>query len=227
MNEELEEICDFTVEYSVIHTKQMEILQDAKARFDSDKNLMRAFRYAAGISKQKMNAMRTAFEAHLGNLAASTEQADKEAEREAKERFEMLLAESDQHAEENYRAALAKREADYQNACMMMSAAERPEVIDAAAAILKKLGTYRDSAEKYENALVMAVAAKKEAQKAADWEKDKEIIERYQKKVDHLVNELKHPSDMRARLNRLSLERDLKWYRTEIERLKKGDPNHE
>ena len=174
-----------------------------------------------------MNAMRTAFEAHLGNLAASTEQADKEAEREAKERFEMLLAESDQHAEENYRAALAKREADYQNACMMMSAAERPEVIDAAAAILKKLGTYRDSAEKYENALVMAVAAKKEAQKAADWEKDKEIIERYQKKVDHLVNELKHPSDMRARLNRLSLERDLKWYRTEIERLKKGDPNHE
>ena len=206
----LRTMLDQREEYTVTAESVREGAANARQSFSDNRNLTRAFRYASGDVKQRLDQLRNTFEARLNALVSSAEQADETAEKEARERFEAAREEAESRVEAKFREAEIRREKDYQRACEELNSAKRSVDFGTALNLFSKLEDYKNSAE-----LKMKAAQAKE--EASYHEKVTAEIEKYQKKIQGLEEELKHA----PLFKRGEMKSAIKWYQNEIEKIRK------
>ena len=165
---EMAKFYDFDVSYPVKLRAERAAVQQIKSRFDGDRNLNRAFRYAQGETKQKLESTKQSFSDVLEKRIKTAEALDKQALDKAKAEYARKLELADRKAEEMSRAAQDKREADYQAACKQLDEAKTPLQYRNAAGALDALKSYKDSEEKRQEALDRAFAAAKAEQEAKE-----------------------------------------------------------
>ena len=163
---ELSKFYDFKVNYPSVKNSQQSLVQEARARFDSDRNLNRAFRYASGESKQRLDALKKELNDRLNAQIKAAELSDQKALEQAKAELAAKTEAADRRAEELSRTAQEKREADYQAACRVFDEAKTILQFRNAAGALDALKTYKDSAEKKAKAIKIAEDMEKEEQEA-------------------------------------------------------------
>ena len=145
---ELKKLYDFTVAYPVKSREETAATQQIKSRFNGDRNLSRAFRYAQGETKQKLETLKNELFDTLDKRVRAAETSDKKALEEAKSEFAAKLEAADRRAEEMSRTAQEKREADYQSACKQADEAKEDFEFTNAGVALKRVGKYKDADER-------------------------------------------------------------------------------
>lgn len=165
---ELKKLYDFTVAYPVKSREETAATQQIKSRFNGDRNLSRAFRYAQGETKQKLETLKNELFDTLDKRVRAAETSDKKALEEAKSEFAAKLEAADRRAEEMSRTAQEKREADYQEACRQAEIAKDDFEFTNAGVALKRVGKYKDADER----------ARECEQKAAEIKASREQAER-------------------------------------------------
>ena len=195
-------------EYVVISESQAELVEMSRKNFEENKDLTRAFRYATGESKARMDQLRSAFEARLNALVTVAREADETAEREARERFESARDEAERKLEETYQDALVIREEEYQKACETLRTKPSYAELVKAEAVFSRLEDYKNCRELKKE----TEAAKEEA---LYYERVTKEVARYQEKINWLEKELPNTPI----LKRPELKKSIKWYRSEIEKL--------
>ena len=180
---ELKKLYDFAVAYPVKLREETAATQQIKSRFNGDRNLSRAFRYAQGETKQKLETLKNELFDTLDKRVRAAETSDKKALEEAKSEFAAKLEAADRRAEEMSRAAQEKREADYQAACRMADAAKEDSEFRNASAAWKHVGNYKDATERAVDCEQKAAEikarrerAEREAKEKAEAAKRKKIL---------------------------------------------------
>ena len=208
--DKLSEMLDQHEEYSIIAEHERESAAKARERFSKNRDLTRAFRFAEGDSKAKLDRLSMAFEARLNARIEAAEKADKKAEQEAHERLASVIEEANQAVAEAYQLASKRIEDAYQNACRILNKESNSNELASAVTTFDRIQSYRDSEQ-----------LRKEAEnkrKAASFnERVTQKIEVYQKKI--MTHEKELPST--PLLKRGKLKQEIKWYQNEIEKLKK------
>ena len=178
---ELRKLYNFYVSYSAKLRGETTFTQQVKAQFSSDRNLARAFRYAQGETKQKLEALKKGLHDRLDKRVKAAEAADKEALEEAKEDYAAKLEAAEQKVEEMSRAAQEKREADYMETCDMQAKAQTRMEYWNAETRFKALKGYKDADARAEecdrraNELWAADIAEKKKTEAAQKKKKRTI----------------------------------------------------
>ena len=168
---ELASFYDFDVNYPEKLPNEKTLTGLIRKRFDSDRNLARAFRYAQGDSKQKLEALRKELNERLEQRVKAAEAEDKRALEKAKTDRASKLKDADKNVQECSRRAEQKREAEYQEACRMMADAKTSEECQAAAAAFLILNSFKDSKQleadcrKKEQEIIEAEKVAREKQK--------------------------------------------------------------
>ena len=180
---ELKKLYDFAVAYPVKLREETAATQQIKSRFNGDRNLSRAFRYAQGETKQKLETLKNELFDTLDKRVRAAEASDKKALEEARAEFDAKLEAADQKAEELSHAAQEKREADYQQACRMQEKAESEKDYEEASKAFLRTGTYKDAAErakacqrKHDALRASAEEARKKAEATAAKKRNKTIV---------------------------------------------------
>ncbi len=141
----------FDVGYPIKLRGENAVSQQIKARFNGDRNLNRAFRYAQGKTKQKLEAAKKSLYDTLDERIRVAEAADKNALEDAKADYAAKLEAADHKAEELSRAAQEKREADYQAAYKLQETANDINAWAVARKAFRALGSYKDATQRCEN----------------------------------------------------------------------------
>ena len=170
---ELSKFYDFKVNYPSVKNSQQSLVQEARARFDSDRNLNRAFRYASGESKQRLDALKKELNDRLNAQIKAALLSDQKALEQAKAELVAKTEAADRRAEELSRAAQEKREADYQTACRQADTAREDAAFTEASAAFRKVGKYKDAQER-----AMDCEQKAEESKARREQAEREAKER-------------------------------------------------
>ena len=179
---ELRKLYNFDVSYSAKLRGETTFAQQVKAQFSSDRNLARAFRYAQGETKQKLEALKKELHDRLDKRVKAAEAADKEALEEAKEDYAAKLSTADRKVEEKSGPAKEKREADYVETCDMQAKAQTRMEYRNAETRFKALKGFKDANARAEecgrraNELWAAEKAEEEKAKAAAAKKRKKMI---------------------------------------------------
>ena len=179
---ELAKLYDFSVSYPVKRNEEHKLAQQARARFDSDRNLNRAFRYASGESRQKLDALKKELNDRLDTKIRAAELSDQKALEQAKAELAAKTEAADRRAEELSRIAQEKREADYQEACRQAETAKDDFEFTNAGVALKRVGKYKDADER----------ARECEQKAAEIKASREQAEREAKEKAEAVRKRKN-----------------------------------
>ena len=183
---ELKKLYDFAVAYPVKLREETAATQQIKSRFNGDRNLSRAFRYAQGETKQKLETLKNELFDTLDKRVRAAEASDKKALEEAKAELTAKLETADRKAEELTRAAQEKREADYQTACKQADDAKEDfEFINAGIA-LKRVGPYKDAAERARDCEQKATEIKTRREQAEREAKEKTEAAQRKKKRNTL-----------------------------------------
>ena len=133
---------DFDETYPSTVRSQKELAEKAKAAFQNDRNLTRAFRYAQGETKQKLDAFRDKLFSTLDEQLKAAREAESKAIAQAKERYASQMKQADARAgrllserEEQYQAARKNQESaadelafqDAYNAFLSLTKANKSE----------------------------------------------------------------------------------------------------
>ena len=207
----LSEMLNQRESYGAIAESVKEHAAEARERFSENRDLTRAFRYAAGDVKNKLDSIRAAFEARLDSMVKEAEQADEKAESEAQTCFSAAVEKADQMVETAFEAEKEAIEQDYQDACKVLNASKNSNELSSAIRAFGRLSGYKDSA-------ALETRAIKAREDAVYYERVTKEIERYQQKVAFIEKELQHA----PLFKRGELKQTMKWYQNEIEKLKKG-----
>ena len=143
--DEIKALYDFDAGYETKAGSVKETAAKIKASFRADRNLTRAFRYAQGETKQKLDASKKDLFDALDELAAAAEAETEAAKARAAEGYADRLREADQNAGRKSLAAREKREADYQEAAAQFSAAADLSEYTAVKQRFLDLQDYKDS----------------------------------------------------------------------------------
>ncbi len=175
----LTDLYSFSVSYDTRAKSRAEIVERAKAAFRADRNLTRAFRFAQGETKQKLEELQRGLFDRLDEQLRAETAADEKAEEQAQAEYAKKLQFADQSAERLSREAEDKRERDYQAACEKLAIAEGEGAFLAAKSAFEKLKGYKDAAERAvecEKGFAAAVKAKKDAAAQAEAAREKKNI---------------------------------------------------
>ena len=208
--DKLSEMLDQHEEYSIIAEHERESAAKARERFSKNRDLTRAFRFAEGDSKAKLDRLSMAFEARLNARIEAAEKADKKAEQEAHERLASVIEEANQAVAEAYQLASKRIEDAYQNACRILNKESNSNELASAVNTFDRIQSYRDSEQ-------LRKEAENKRKEASFNERVTQKIEVYQKKI--MTHEKELPST--PLLKRGKLKQEIKWYQNEIEKLKK------
>ena len=145
---ELKNIFDFNLKYLSAVKTQAEIAKQEKARFENNRNLNRAFRFAKGETAERLESFKARlFEGLDRNVAIAKEEAD--AARAAKEKaYAAHLQASEEKAAALHKQAEKKRDAFYQAACEAQAEASSIADYETVQDDFRKLGTYYDAWER-------------------------------------------------------------------------------
>ena len=145
---ELKNIFDFNLKYLSAVKTQTEIAKQEKARFENNRNLNRAFRFAKGETAERLESFKTRlFEGLDRNVATSKEEAD--AACVAKEKaYAAHLQAGEEKAAALHKQAEKTREAFYQAACKAQTEASSITDYEAVQDDFRKLGIYYDASER-------------------------------------------------------------------------------
>ena len=142
--------------------------QDAEAYFEHDKLMSRAIRYAKGDTAEALQRLRNRVGGALRDRVAAAREADRIEEEKFQSEQAEKLEEAAAKIERLYAEANEKREADYSGACREMEAAKSPKEYTALEARFKKLGNYKDSAERREQCAAAAERRRDEQRRHAE-----------------------------------------------------------
>ena len=145
---ELASFYDFDVNYPQKLPNEKTLTGLIRKRFDSDRNLARAFRYAQGDTKQKLEALRKELNERLEQRVKAAEAEDKRALEKAKTDRASKLKAADENTQERSRKAQEKREAEYQEACRLQESAETETDYWKARTAFINNGEYKDAEDR-------------------------------------------------------------------------------
>ena len=144
----LRSLFDYDLRYPSALAAQKRIAEEERARFQKNRNLSRAFRFAKGETAERLNT----FKARLFNgLDRKAEDAGEQAETARREKaaaYEEHLKAAEEKAAVLRREAEERREVDYLAACEAQEKAESVENFRAAIDDFKKFADHKDSAER-------------------------------------------------------------------------------
>ena len=146
----LTDLYSFSVAFDSRVKSTKESVERAKAAFRADRNLTRAFRYAKGETKQKLEELQRGLFDRLDEKLRAEIAAEKNAEKEAMEDCTRRVQLADQRVEKLSRAAQEKREHEYQAACSIQSGAKEPDECLGAKNAFERLKGYKDSLQRAE-----------------------------------------------------------------------------
>ena len=147
---ELASIYDFDVNFPQKLPNEKTLTGLIRKRFDSDRNLTRAFRYAQGDTKQKLEALKQELNERLEQRVNAAEEEDKRALENVQAYYDKRLGEADSKVESIYRKAQEKREAEYQEACKLQENAQTEIEYWKARSSFINIGDYKDAKERAE-----------------------------------------------------------------------------
>ena len=163
---------EFQNEYITTVESQAAIAADAKARFDGDRNLSRALRYARGEQKTRLTGAREELFGALDAAVKAAQTAEQEAKAAAEQAYAEKLRAADEKAQRLHQSALDERERDYQDACGLQEKAKTVKELEAARNAFLSIGNYKDADDRAGELREKADALKKqleaEEQEAAE-----------------------------------------------------------
>jgi tetratricopeptide (TPR) repeat protein len=176
---------EFQNEYITTVESQAAIAADAKARFDGDRNLSRALRYARGEQKTRLTGAREELFGALDAAVKAAQTAEQEAKAAAEQAYAEKLRAADEKAQRLQQLALDARERDFQDACAKQEKAKSPEELQAARTALLALESYKDAASRAQKAEDEARRLRNEEAEAA--EKARAAKKKKQRKITCIV----------------------------------------
>ncbi len=206
----LKEMLTQQEEYPVTAENEREGAAKAKDRFSENRDLTRAFRYAEGDSKVKLERLQKAFDARLEARIGAAELADEKAEQEARERLAAAIEDADQAVAEAYQIASKRIEDAYQNACKILNSDSNSKELTSAMNTFDRIRTYKNSEQ-------LRKEAENKRKSVIFNERVTQEIERYQTCIQKLERELPYT----PLFKRPELKQTIKWYQNEIEKLKR------
>ena len=151
-----------------------------EAWWSSDRNLVRARKYASGAYKETLeNGYKKLMAFFDGKTREAMDRRDVD-KSATEQRFSQALDAADKKVTELYDAAIKKREADYTFACEIQAEAERQENIkelENATNLFSAIGDFKDCEKHHDNCL-KAIEAIKERHRQEDEKHRKEEAER-------------------------------------------------
>ncbi len=160
---------DFGETYPSAVRSQKELAEQAKAAFRNNRNLTRAFRYAQGETKQKLEAFRDKQLSSLDEQVKNAQEAEKKAIAQAKERYAAKMNQADAKAEK----LLAEREEQYRIACEKQDAAADENAYLDASKVFLTIRNYKDAPQRAKEC-----EKKREELQAARWKAEQEAAKR-------------------------------------------------
>ena len=175
----------FEQDYTTTLESQTALAADAKARFDGDRNLARALRYARGEQKTRLTGARDAYFAALDEKVRKAKAEEEAARTAAEQAYCERVQQADEEAARLQQEALDRRERDYQDACALQKKAKNVEELHAAENALLALGAYKDADERARELRERAEALKKQldAEKEERRRKEAAAAERKKKRI--------------------------------------------
>ena len=175
---ELEADYDFISFYESTVSSVKASVEQIKASLMSDRNMIRAFRYAQGNTKQQLDDFKARLFERLDAILKSAESAEKQALAQAKERYATKLKDADQIAENKNRAAQQSRETDYQTACRLQAAAKDVESFEKASSVFERVGEYRDAKDRLQACSKQIAEGKESRARAAAEQMEQQRVEK-------------------------------------------------
>ena len=139
---------DFENDFPTTTESQTALVKAAKARFDGDRNLSRALRYARGEQKTRLTGARDAYFAALDEKVKAAREAEEAARAAAEQAYSARMRQADEEAARLHQQALDRREKDYQTACALQEKAKAVLECHAARTRFLAISGYKDADER-------------------------------------------------------------------------------
>ncbi len=152
----------FEQDYTTTTESQMALANAAKARFDGDRNLSRALRYAQGEKKERLTRARDGLYAALDERLLAAKEAEEAARAAAEQAYSARMRQADEEAARLHQQAQDRRERDYQNACALQEKAKTVAELEGARNAFISIGNYRDADDRAGELHEKAAALKKQ-----------------------------------------------------------------
>lgn len=148
----IERLYNFEESWESRLKSQETLTRRAREAFEQNRNFMRAFRYARGESKQKLEAFRQSLTEKLDGLVRRAEEEDRKAREAAESSLALRLRQADEQAAKDNRQILEQREREYLSACTKQERARSSEEMQAARKAFLALDNYKDAASRAQKA---------------------------------------------------------------------------
>jgi len=175
--EEIRALYDYTPSYHSTLQSQKQLSAQAKKKYESDRNLTRARQFAAGEFKTELEDLRKKLLERLDKAVRDAEESSEKTKQQAEKTYKSFLTNKDRLAEEKFREAEAKRDADYQDAIQRFEQATSIENYQNTKPLFIGLVPYKDSAEMAKRCDVEAARLEREEAEEAERKRKAEAEE--------------------------------------------------
>ena len=184
--EEIRSLYNYIPSYHSTLRSQKQLNEQAKKRFESDRNLIRARQFASGEFKTELEDLRKKLFERLDQAVRDAEESSEKAKQQAEKTYRSFITNKDKLAEEKCRAAEAKRESAYQDAIRQFEYANSVADYMNAKPLFAGLAPYKDSEKMVKRCDEEATRIEREADEEA---KRQRIAEEEKAERQRIANE--------------------------------------